>query len=273
MKPFDTSSDPALDEATRICALLLREGSSARSGIPGLGDPAVQGEVERRLRSVGLVLATSPSTDHIGLRLAPEVAMDAHLDAARHLGLRAEACALLVILWVRLIFQRQAEAMAEPPRVHLETLVRDFQPVLGGRSRIRNLVQELRRLRFLAGNGEEIEAAPLLELALDGERILDFLRRDVLAALQEGQDRGNEPGEPGGRPAPKALEGLEEQVIEILGRLGGTAAMGDLSRLTYAPASRLRRILLGLQSSGWVRRTGERAGTRYHLARRPAKKG
>jgi hypothetical protein len=174
-----------------------------------------------------------------------------------------------VILWVRLIFERQVVG-TERPCVHLETLVRDFQPVLGGRSRIRSLVQELRRLRFLAGSGEEIEAAPLLELALDGERILGFLRRDVLAALRDGPEHATGLG---GLPTAEAPRGLSGQVLAIIDRLGGTATMGDLSRPTNAPASRLRRILHELQNEGWVRRTGERAGTRYHLIRRPAEKG
>ncbi|HYU31494.1 MAG TPA: helix-turn-helix domain-containing protein [Thermoanaerobaculia bacterium] len=253
-----------IDEATRICARLLREGSVPRAEIPMLDAPEVHGEVERRLRSVGLTLATSPSSDHVGLRLAPEVTADAGLDAASHLGLRPEACALLVILWVRLVLQKRTGG-TEPPRVHLETLVRDFQPVLGGRSRIRSLVQELRRLRFLAGSGEEIEAAPLLELAIDGERIMGFLRRDVLAGLGDEPEHGTEPA---GQPVTESPAGLGAQVLETIERLGGTATMGDLSRLTNAPASRLRRILHDLQNAGWVRRTGERAGTRYHLARR-----
>lgn len=267
MKPTSSAS-PDIDEATRICARLLREGSIAEAEVPRLDDPGVRREVEQRLGSVGLMLATS-SSGHAGLRLAPEIAADAGLDTASHLGLRAETCALLVILWIRLIFQRQVAGAAEPPRVHLETLVRDFQPVLGGRSRIRSLVQELRRLRFLGGSGEEIEAAPLLELALDGERILGFLRRDVLAALRDGPEPA---AGLGGPPATEAPGGLGGQVLATIGRLGGTATMGDLSRLTNAPASRLRRILHELQNAGWVRRTGERAGTRYHLPRRPAEK-
>lgn len=258
-----------LDEATRICARLLREGSVARAEVPALDDPDVHREVERRLRSVGLMLATSPSSSYIGLRLAPEIAAEEGLDAASHLGLRSEACALLVILWVRLVFQKRTAGAAEPPRVHLETLVRDFQPVLGGRSRIRSLVQELRRLRFLAGSGEEIEAAPLLELAIDGERLTSFLRRDVLAGLRDEPERAPTPAGP---PAAESPGGLGGKVIATIDRLGGTATMGDLSRLTNAPASRLRRILHELQNTGWVRRTGERAGTRYHLARRPVEK-
>jgi len=261
----------SMDDATRICARLLREGSVPRAELSALDDPEVHGEVERRLRPVGLTLATSPTSNHVGLRLAPEVTADAGLDVAGDLGLRPEACALLVILWVRLVLQKRTGSGADkPPRVHLDTLVRDFQPVLGGRSRIRSLVQELRRLRFLGGNGEEIEAAPLLELAIDGERIMGFLRRDVLAGLRDEPDFA---AGPAGPPAAESPRGLGRDVVETIGRLGGTAAMGDLSRLTNAPASRLRRILHDLQNAGWVRRTGERAGTRYHLARRPPEKG
>lgn len=256
-----------MDEATRICARLLREGSTPRAEIPLLDDPGVREEVERRLLSVGLVLATSAGSDHVGLRLTPEVAAEAPFDAASHLGLRAEACALLVILWARLVLQRRTTDPVERPHVLLETLVRDFQPVLGSRSRIRALIQQLRRLQFLAGHSEEIEAGPLLELAIDGERMMGFLRREVLAGLLEQSPRGaTRPDLPlaGGEPP----EGLGGKVLDAIARLGGTAGMGDLSRLTEAPASRLRRVLRDLEAAGWVRRTGERAGARYHLAAR-----
>ena len=255
-----------MDEATRICARLLREGSTRRAEIPLFDDPGIREEVERRLLAVGLVLATSSGSDHVGLRLAPEVAAEAPFDAASHLGLRAEACALLVILWARLVLQRRTTDPVDRPHVLLETLVRDFQPVLGSRSRIRGLVQQLRRLRFLAGHGEEIEAGPLLELAIDGERMMGFLRREVLAGLLEQPHGGPRPG-----PSPAEGEppgGLGGRVLDAIARLGGTAGMGDLSRLTEAPASRLRRVLHDLEAAGWVRRTGERAGARYHLAAR-----
>jgi hypothetical protein len=258
-----------MDEPTRICARLLREGSVSRTEMPALEAPDIRTEVERRLLSVGLILATSEASSHVGLRLAPEVAADAGLDAANHLGLRAEACALLVILWVRLVFQkRTASGAAEPPRVHVETLVRDFRRVLGGRGRIRSLVQQLRHLRLLTGKGEEIEAAPLLELAIDGERMMDFLRRGAFAGLHEAP-AGDAPSPRPSRAGTEPPAGLGGQVVDAIARLGGTAAMGDLSRLTDAPASRLRRILRELQAAGWVRRTGERASARYHLAHRP----
>lgn len=270
-----------MDEATRICARLLREGNAPRAELPSFDVPEVRRKVERRLRSVGLMLLTSSSSDYVGLRLAPDIVAavpdaadlsdtsDAGFDAASHLGLRPEACALLVILWARLLLHRRTPPeAAEPPRVHLEALVRDFRSVLGGRSRIQRLVQQLRRLRFLAGQGEEIEAGPLLDLAIDGDRMMGFLRRETLAGLLEEQKREiASPGPPasGGHPP----LGLGAQVLEAIARLGGTAAMGDLSRLTNAPASRLRRILRELETAGWVRRTGERASARYHLARRP----
>jgi uncharacterized membrane protein len=278
-----------MDEATRICARLLREGSVPRAALPDLDFPEVRHEVERRLQGVGLVLATSVYSDHVGIRLAPEVTADNAFDAASNLGLRSDACALLVILWARLVLQKRtaAETREVPgqsalfareqaaaargfrPRVRLEALVREFRPVLGGRSRIQSLVTQLRRLGFLAGLGEQIEAGPLLELAIDGERMVAFLRREVLAKLLAERERSSEDKEDSPGEAALAekdlLAGLGGRVLEALARLGGSAAMGDLARLTEAPASRLRRILRDLEAAGRVRRTGERASARYHL--------
>lgn len=274
-----------MDEATRICARLLREGSVSRAELPDLDFPEVRYEVERRLQAVGLVLATSVYSEHVGIRLSPDVTGDAAFDAASNLGLRSDACALLVILWARLVLQkrtaadtrelpgqgalfsrdRSTAARSFRPRVRLETLVREFRPVLGGRSRIQSLVSQLRRLGFLAGHGEAIEAGPLLELAVDGERMIGFLRREVLAKLLAERERA--PGEAGEETSAgeELLAGFGGRVLEAIARLGGTAAMGDLSRLTDAPASRLRRILKELGEAGHVRRTGEKASARYHL--------
>jgi hypothetical protein len=286
-----------MNDATRICARLLREGSVPRAALPDLDFPDVRHEVERRLGGVGLVLATSVYSEHVGIRLSPEITGDTAFDAASNLGLRSDACALLVILWARLVLQKRtaaetrelpgqsalftreqaAAARSFRPRVRLEALVREFRPVLGGRSRIQSLVTQLRRLGFLAGYGEQIEAGPLLELAIDGERMVAFLRREVLAKLvaeREGKaaaDRepDREPDENDGEARDQrvldALEVLSGRAVEALAQLGGSAAMGDLARLTDAPASRLRRVLRGLEAAGRVRRTGERASARYHL--------
>jgi hypothetical protein len=277
-----------MDDATHICARLLREGTVPRAALSGLDFPEVRQEVERRLLGVGLVLATSVYSDSVGIRLAPEVTADTAFDAASNLGLRSDACALLVILWARLVLQKRtaAETREVPgqsalfageqaaaargfrPRVRLEALVREFRPVLGGRSRIQSLITQLRRLGFLAGYGEQVEAGPLLELAIDGERMVAFLRREVLAKLLAERERpAQEEAAPDAPDAPERnlLAGLGGRVAEALGRLGGSAAMGDLARLTVAPASRLRRTLKDLEAAGRVRRTGERASARYHL--------
>jgi uncharacterized membrane protein len=277
-----------MNEATRICARLLREGSVPRAALPDLDFPEVRHEVERRLQGVGLVLATSVYSEHVGIRLAPEITADSAFDAATNLGLRSDACALLVILWARLVLQKRtaaetrevpgqsalftreqaAAARSYRPRVRLEALVREFRPVLGGRSRMQSLVTQLRRLGFLAGYGEQIEAGPLLELAIDGERMVAFLRREVLAKLVAEREQ---PVQTSAEDAERKVgdreipAGLGRGVVEILAQRGGSAAMGELARLTGAPASRLRRILKDLEAIGRVRRTGERASARYHL--------
>ena len=231
----------------RICAQLLRAGALPLTEVPGLELPEVRREVERRLQGVGLVLATSSYSGHVGIRLAPEVARDPAFEAASNLGLGPDACALLVVLWVRLVLPRRQT------QVRLDTLARELRPLLGDRRRIRDLVGQLRRLGFLAGSGEIIEAGPLLELGLDGDRMIAFLRGGALAGLLEERS--------------ESLAGAASKVVEVLKQLGGSAAMTDLVREIGAPASRLRVVLRSLAAEGRVRRTGERRSSRYHLTR------
>src|SRR3954454_730902 len=193
----------AIDSAPLICARLLRAGAVPRAELPDLDFPEVRRDVERRLQAGGLGLGPSACSAHVGIRLSSEVSADSAFDAASNLGLRSDACALLVILWARLVLQkrtaadtrelpgqealfageRAAAARGFRPSVRLEALAREFRSVLGGRSRIQSLVTQLRRLHFLAGHGEVIEAGPLLELGIDGERMVGFIRREVLARL------------------------------------------------------------------------------------------
>jgi hypothetical protein len=253
-----------MNDAIRICARLLRAGALLRVEVPGLDAPQVLRDVERRLRGVGLILATSPWSDHVGIRLAPEVAADPAFEAASNLGLQADACALLVVLWVRLVLPRhQAPIDLRKPQVRLDFLARELRPLLGDRRRIRSLLTHLRRLDFLTGEGEVIEAGPLLELGIDGDRMIAFLRGGVLAGLLEDRRKGS-------RRAGDEAEGMavfNSQVLDVLRSLGGSAGMTELVRETGAPASRLRLALRALTHSGHVRRSGERRSTRYHLHR------
>ncbi|MGH7858305.1 MAG: hypothetical protein ACREQY_13360 [Candidatus Binatia bacterium] len=268
-----------MNDAVLICARLLREGTVPRSELPALDHPDVRQEVERRLGEVGLVLATSAYSEHVGLRLSPDVTADSAFDAASNLGLRADACALLVVLWARLVLQKRtaadtrqvpgqaalfshdrAEAAKEfQPQVRVETLAREFGSAIGSRTHLRMLVSQLRRLGFLAGRGDVIEAGPLLELAVDGEKMIAFIRRKVLSELLErGDGAGN--------------AGIEEdrtgaELLAVIERLGGSAAMRDLARETGERPERLRSVLQNLEAEGRLKRSGSRFTTRYELPR------
>jgi len=266
-----------MDAATLICARLLRTAAVPRAELPDLDFPEVRRDVERRLEAVGLVLATSAYSEHVGIRLSSEMTADSAFDAASNLGLRADACALLVILWARLVLQkrtatdtrelpgqgalftgeRAAAARSFRPSVRLEALVREFRSVLGGRSRIQSLVTQLRRLQFLAGHGEVIEAGPLLELGIDGERMIGFIRREVLAKLlAERTATGEE--ETG------VIDGPAARILEAFERLGPSAGIREIERETGMKRERLRPVLKELIDAGHLSRSGERKAVRYH---------
>ncbi len=271
-----------MDEATRICALLLRHGTVPRAEVPQLDHAAVREEVEERLGEVGLVLATSAYSTDVGTRLSPAVTADPGFDAASNLGLKADACALLVILWARLVLQKRTaterreppgqqpllederceQARAFRPALRFETLVREFGPVLGARSHIQGLVTTLRRLGFVAGRGELLEAGPLLELGIDGERMIAFIRRGVLREALEANGSAEDEGEAGDSPASEAAA----QLLRVMRQLARPVSMGDLVRETRGNPPQLRRALGELVETGSVLRTGERRATRYRLA-------
>ncbi|HYN19571.1 MAG TPA: helix-turn-helix domain-containing protein [Thermoanaerobaculia bacterium] len=251
-----------MKEAIRICAVLLRAGAVSGAELPELERPEVRSEVERRLHGVGLVLATSPWSDLVGVRLDPEVAADPAFETAANLGLGEDACALLVVLWVRLVFARSGSAGGEGlrPLVRMDNLARELRSLLGDRRHIRSLVVQLRQLGLLAGQGDVIEAGPLLELAIDSERMIAFLRAGVLAGLLIEREKP----EPGDKA--NVLSRFGSQVLDVLREQGGSAGMTELVRETGAPASRLRLVLRGLAEAGHVRRSGERRSARYHIA-------
>ena len=96
-----------MNDTAVVCARLLREGAVLRSELPELDYPEVRAEVERRLEKVGVVLAASVYSEYVGLRLVPEVTADLAFDAASNLGLNADHCALLVVLWSYLSLQKR----------------------------------------------------------------------------------------------------------------------------------------------------------------------
>jgi hypothetical protein len=194
-----------MTEAQGICALLIASGWIRRSDIRDLEHPQIRTEVEARLRSCGLSLATSAYSDYYGLRLASEVCDATVLDTPTNLDLSRDACALLTVLWARLALQRRTaedthdaptmqpsllpqqraeQARSFTPSVRFETLVQEFGSRLGGRTRLRSLLSRLRRLGFIAYHHlDDIQAGPLLELGIDGEKMIAFIRSRVLGEL------------------------------------------------------------------------------------------
>lgn len=262
-----------MDEAMLACARLLRAGTVPRAELSVLDHPDVRAEVERRLGDVGLVLATSAYSDHVGIRLAPSVVGDGAFDSATNLGLRSDACALIVILWARLVLQKrtaqaarsapgQSElltadrveaARAFSPHVRLNALVSEFGHVLGSETHVRALVTQLRKLGFAGGRGDVVEAGPLLELGIDGERMVSFIRREVLSRLLE----------PRPADAPPQEDDPGAALLSVLERLGGSASISELEGETHQDRRPLLRILKTLIAEGRVRRVGERGAARY----------
>lgn len=272
-----------MDRAAQICARLIREGAVKREEVPELDVPDVRREVERRLAETGLELATSAYSEHVGIRLSPEVTSEAAFDAASNMGLRADACALLVLLWARLVLQKrtardtravpgQAELLAADsakaarqynPPVRFETLMREFSHVVGSRTNLRRLLTQLKRLGFVAVRGDLVEAGPMLELGIDGERMVAFIRRGVLARLLEEREGAAGQEEAAAAPDPA------DEIAAALKRLGGSAPMRRIEQETGRGRTALQRLLRRLEESGRVRRTGERFSTIYHLVESP----
>ena len=174
-----------MSEPAAICARLIREGPIRREELRALDLPEVRREVERRLGEVGLLLATSAYSNFVGIKLAPEVLPDEAFDSASNLGLNADACAMLVILWSRLILRKrtvsdsgsapgQQTLLSEDrskllssyaPTVRIETIVREFGDILGSKRNITRLITRLRNLGFVSVRaGRFLEAGPYLEL-------------------------------------------------------------------------------------------------------------
>lgn len=248
-----------MDSPGLICARLLREGTIPRDEIPELDIPEVRQQVEQRLASVGLILATSAYSSHVGLRISPELTAERQFDAASNLGLKADACALLVALWARLVLQKRAavdsgsvpgqsslfpqdrldSAKDYSPQVRFETLAREFGPTIGSRSHLQRLVSQLRRLGFVRVlPGHIIEPGPLLELAVDGERMVAFIRRGVLAQMAETK-------------APEAdaetTPTLEDQVESAIRSRKEGARIGEIEEATGERREKIRLVLRDLE--------------------------
>jgi DNA-binding transcriptional ArsR family regulator len=267
-----------VDDVTQACARLVRQGAVPRAELPALEHPDVRRAVEERLAAVGLELASSAYSDHFGVRLSAEACAAPGFDAASNVGLRADACALLVVLWARLVMQKRAatDARQTPagegalfpedraraardftPSVRFETLRREFGHVLGKKTHLQRLLSQLRRLGFVRTRGDVVLAGPFLELGLDGERLVGYVRREVLADLVRGREDGAVD------EAAAALDPAARELLAVLSELGQPASRGELARATGRKPLHVSRALRGLVERGLVARVGTRGAARY----------
>ncbi|MFU2488820.1 hypothetical protein [Thauera sp. WH-1] len=180
-----------------------------------LVDETFRLELDRRLAEVGLRLLDNPYAAHVGVALQPELAEPVfgagREYAASNLGLNRDEVALLVIIWSLIVLPKRERQVTrrelvddgqtdlfggDKPVAHGESvsgtlteasLIADFGPRLGGRTKVRNfMLGKLARLGFIERRNGLISEGPLLDLALDyrvlADRIIHGTLGEVLAA-------------------------------------------------------------------------------------------
>lgn len=190
-----------------------------------LVDETFRLELDRRLADVGLRLLDNPYAAHVGVALQSEMAEPVFGGgreyAASNLGLTRDEIALLVILWSLIVLPKRERQVtrceriddgqtdlfggADKPVAHGESvsgtlteasLIADFGPRLGGRTKVRNfMLGKLARLGFIERRNGLISEGPLLDLALDyrvmADRVIHGTLGEVLAAAGHAMPAAN----------------------------------------------------------------------------------
>jgi hypothetical protein len=268
-----------VDDAAQVCGRLITAGAVRRIDLPELDHPAVREEVERRLARCGFVLASSAYSDHYGIRLVVD-ADNSVLDKSSNLGLDSGTCALVTILWAKLALQKrtaadqqfaadeQGELLAETkrekaqafqPSIRFETLVQEFGPKLGGKVRLQAMLGHLKRMKFVEYRRlDEVRAGPLLELAIDGERMIGFIRSRVLSQYLE--NIGDSTG-----AAPDPIAGLTQKIIRALSAAGRPLSIAELESSIGAHRRETKQALRVLREDQRVETIGSGSKTAYRI--------
>lgn len=191
------------DPIASLIARLLAERWLPRDDIAVrelLTDAELRNDLDRRLAAAGMRLLEHPYAANIAVGIArPQesaVFGSAKAWSSTNLQLDRDAVALLVVLWALLVLpkrqrqiarqqadrdqdQEQMFAELKPVPVGAEviepinerTLLADFAEKLGGKTRIQFNLGSLARQGFIVRRKERIHEGPLLDLALDYERI------------------------------------------------------------------------------------------------------
>ena len=189
-----------------------------------LVDETVRHDLDRRLADVGLRLLDNPYAAHVGVALQPELAEPVfgagREYAASNMGLTRDEIALLVIIWSLIVLPKRERQVTRRERVddgqtdmfggdkpvaHGDavsgtlteaSLIADFGPRLGGRTKVRNfMLGKLARLGLIERRNGLISEGPLLDLALDyrvmADRIIHGTLGEVLAAAGHPMPEAN----------------------------------------------------------------------------------
>lgn len=191
------------DPIASLIARLLAERWLPRDDVAVrdlLTDAELRNDLDRRLAAAGMRLLEHPYAANIAVGIArPQesaVFGSAKAWSSTNLQLDRDAIALLVVLWALLVLpkrqrqiarqqadrdqdQEQMFAELKPVPVGAEvvepinerTLLADFAEKLGGKTRIQFNLGSLARQGFIVRRKERIHEGPLLDLALDYERI------------------------------------------------------------------------------------------------------
>jgi hypothetical protein len=179
-----------------------------------LVDETFRLELDRRLADVGLQLLDNPYAAHVGVALQAEMAEPVfgagREYAASNLGLARDEIALLVVIWSLVVLPKRERQVTrreliddgqtdmfggDKPVAHGDSvsgslaessLVADFGPRLGGKTKMTIALGKLARLGFIERRNGIIGEGPLLDVALDyrvmADRIIHGTLGEVLAA-------------------------------------------------------------------------------------------
>lgn len=176
-----------------------------------LVDEGFRLELDRRLAEVGLQLLDNPYAAHVGVALHPEQ-IEAVFGAGReysasNLGLNRDEIALLVVIWALIVLPKRERQVSrrelsddnqqdmfanERPIPHGEqvsgslgenSLIADFGPALGGKTRLNIALGKLARLGFIERRNGLISEGPLLDLAFDYRVMADRIIHGTLGEI------------------------------------------------------------------------------------------
>ncbi|NMG33230.1 hypothetical protein GRF61_02045 [Azoarcus sp. TTM-91] len=179
-----------------------------------LVDETFRFELDRRLGDIGMQLLDNPYAAHVGIALQPELAEPVfgagREYAASNLGLNRDEIALLVVVWALIVLPKRERQVTrrdlagdgqtdlfggDKPVAHGDSvsaglteasLIADFGPRLGGKTKMNIAFGKLARLGFLERRNGVVSEGPLLDVALDyrtmADRIIHGTLGEILAA-------------------------------------------------------------------------------------------